>query len=41
MQSYKIYCQKLSMIVPKRIKIIEILWHFFGEFIYMFLQNLE
>ncbi len=42
MQSYKIYCQKSSVIVPnKRIKIIEILWHIFREFIYIFLQNLE
>ncbi len=42
MQSYKIYCQKLSVIVPdERIKIIEILWHLFSEFIYIFLQNLE
>ncbi len=42
MRSYKIYCQKLSVIVPyKRIKIIEILWHIFGKFIYIFLQNLE
>ncbi len=42
MQSYKIYCQKSSIIVPdKRIKVIEILLHFFSEFIYIFLQNLE
>ncbi len=42
MQSYKIYCQKSSVIVPdKRIKIIEILWYIFSEFIYIFLQNLE
>ncbi len=42
MQSYKIYCQKLSVIVPdKWIKIIEILWHIFSEFIYIFLQKLE
>ncbi len=42
MQSYKIYCQKSSVIVPdKLIKIIEILWHIFSEFIYIFLQNLE
>ncbi len=42
MQSYKIYRLKLSIIVPdKRIKIIEILWHIFSEFIYIFLQNLE
>ncbi len=42
MQSYKIYCQKFSIIVPdKRIKIINILWHIFNEFIYIFLQNLE
>ncbi len=42
MQSYKSYCQKSFVIVPdKRIKIIEILWHIFGEFIYIFLQNLE
>ncbi len=42
MQSYKIYCQKSSVIAPdKRIKIIEILWHIFSEFIYIFLQNLE
>ncbi len=42
MQSYKIYCKKLSVIVPdKRIKIIEILWHIFSEFIYIFLPNLE
>ncbi len=38
MQSYKIYCQKSS---DKRIKIIEILWHIFREFIHIFLQNLE
>ncbi len=42
MQRYKIYCQKSSVIVTdKRIKIIEILWHVFGEFIYIFLQHLE
>ncbi len=42
MQNYKIYYQRLSMIVPdKRNKIIKILWHIFGEFIYIFLQNLE
>ncbi len=42
MQSYKIYCQKSSVIVPdKRIKINEILWHICSEFIYIFLQNLE
>ncbi len=42
MLSYKIYCQKSSEIVPdKRIKIIEILWHIFSEFIYILLQNLE
>ncbi len=42
MQSYKIYSQKLSVIVPdKRIKITEILWHIFSEFVYIFLQNLE
>ncbi len=42
MQSYEIYCQKLFVIVPdKRIKIIEIFWHIFGEFIYILLQNLE
>ncbi len=42
MESYKIYCQKLSVIVPdKPIKIIEILWHIFSEFIFVFLQNLE
>ncbi len=41
-QSYKIYCQKSFVIVPdKHIKIIEILCHIFGEFIYIFLQNLE
>ncbi len=42
MQSYKIYCQKSSVIVPdKWIKITEILWHIFNEYIYIFLQNLE
>ncbi len=42
MQSYKIYCQKSSVIVPdKRIKIIKILWHIFSKFIYIFLQSLE
>ncbi len=42
MQTYKIYCQKSSVIVPdKRIKIIEILWHIFGKFIYIFFQNLK
>ncbi len=42
MLSYKIYCQKSSVIVPnKRTQIIEILWHIFSEFIYIFLQNLE
>ncbi len=42
MQSYKIYCQKLSVIIPdKWIKIIEILWHIFCELIYIFLQNLD
>ncbi len=42
MQIYKIYCQKSSVIVPyKPIKINEILWHIFSEFIYIFLQNLE
>ncbi len=42
MQSYKIYCQKSSVIVPKkRIKIINILWYIFSEFIYIFFQNLE
>ncbi len=42
MQSYKIYRQKSSVIVPdKQIKIIEILWHTFSEFVYIFLQNLE
>ncbi len=42
MQNYKIYCQKLSVIVPdKRIKIIEILWRIFSELVYIFLQNLE
>ncbi len=42
MQSYKIYYQKLSVIVSdKWIKIVEILWHIFSEFIYIFLQNLE
>ncbi len=39
MWSYKIYCQKPSVV--KQIKIIEILWHIFGEFIYIFLQNPE
>ncbi len=42
MQSYKLYCQKSSVIVPdKQIKIIKILLHIFSEFIYIFLQNLE
>ncbi len=42
MQSYKIYFQKLSIILPdKRYKIIEILWHIFSKFIYIFLENLE
>ncbi len=42
MQSYKISCQKSFVIVPdKWIKITEILWHVFGEFIDIFLQNLE
>ncbi len=42
MQSYKIYCEKSSVIVPdKWIKIIEILWQIFSELIYSFLQNLE
>ncbi len=42
MQSYKIYYQKSSVIVPnKRIKIIEIFWHIFSKFIYNFLQNIE
>ncbi len=42
MQSYKMYSQKSSVIVPdKRIKIIEILWHIFSKFNYTFLQNLE
>ncbi len=42
MQSYKIYCQKLSAIVPEKgIKIIEILWHIFDKLIYISLQNLE
>ncbi len=42
MQSYKIYRQKLSLIVSdKRIKIIKILLHIFSEFVYIFLQNLE
>ncbi len=42
MQSYKIYCQKLSVIEPdKRIKIVEILWHILSNFVYIFLQNLE
>ncbi len=42
MQSYKIYCQKSSVIVLyKCIKIIEILWHIFSEFIYIFFKNLE
>ncbi len=42
MQSYEIYYQKSSVIVPdKRIKIIDILWHILSEFIYIFLQNLE
>ncbi len=32
MQSYEIYGQKLSLIVPdERIKIIEILWHIFSK----------
>ncbi len=42
MQSYKIYCQKSSVIVPdKWNKIIEILWHILSEFIEIFLQYLE
>ncbi len=42
MQSYKIYCQKSSVIVPdKWIRIIEILWHIISGSIYIFLQNLE
>ncbi len=42
MQSYKICRQKSPVIAPdKRIKIIEILWQIFSEFIYIFLQNLE
>ncbi len=42
MQSYKIYFQKSSVIVPdKQINIIETLRHIFIEFIYIFLQNLE
>ncbi len=42
MRSYKIYCQKSFVVVlDKWIKIIEILWHIFNEFIYIFLQNLE
>ncbi len=42
MQSYEIYCQKSSIIIlDKRIKIIETLWHIFSEFIYIFLQTVE
>ncbi len=41
MQSYKIYYQKSFVIVPDGIKIIEILWHIFSKFIYLFLPNLE
>ncbi len=42
MQSYKIDCKKLPVIVPdKWIKIIEILWHIFSQVVYIFLQNLE
>ncbi len=42
MQSYKLYCQKSFVIAPDiRIKITEISWHIFSEFIYIFLQNLE
>ncbi len=42
MQSYKIYCQKSSIIVPdKKIKIIEILWHIFSKLIHILLQNLD
>ncbi len=38
MQSYKIYCQKSFVIIPdKQIKIIEILWHIFRKFMYIFL----
>ncbi len=41
MRSYKIYCQKSSIVPDKLIKIIEILWHITSEFIYIFLENLE
>ncbi len=42
MQSYNIYCQKSSGIVPdKWIRTIEILWHIFSKFINIFLRNLE
>ncbi len=42
MWTHKIYCQKLSIIVPdKWIKIIEILRHIFSKCVYIFLQNLE
>ncbi len=41
-QSYKIYYQKSSAIIPdKQIKIIETLWHIFSELIYILLQNLK